>query len=259
MRDTDSPDEMTRLEKLEEIRFPARRIQSSRSFLLLAGSSLAIIALSIFLNLQLASSTKILILFALLALILCAIIYMDRNSSTRPTSDADEDNFVETTVKHVDDGNTEPNSTMQQIDTTHLEDDEQGEDEGYLPLALEQQALTPFEQLVRSALDSIPPEFHERMQNVIVQVEDEPGKETLDMVGTREGQTLLGLYHGVPITSLGYQPALLPQRITIYQHTIERHCGNDPERIQAQVRATVLHEVAHHFGICHEEMPIWIR
>ena len=184
---------------------------------------------------------------------------MDRNSGVTMTPDSNEDNFVETTVKHVDNGDIASDSAIQHIDMTNQEGDEQGEDEKDWSIEAEQQDLTPFEQLVRSALDSIPPEFHERMQNVVVQVEDEPGKETLDMVGTREGQTLLGLYHGVPITSLGYQQALLPQRITIYQHTIERYCGNDPDRIQAQVRATVLHEVAHHFGICHEEMPIWIR
>jgi len=50
-----------------------------------------------------------------------------------------------------------------------------------------------------------------------------------------------------------------PEIITIYQHTIEAYCHGDPDRIREQVRHTVLHEVAHHFGIDHEEMPIWVR
>ncbi len=123
----------------------------------------------------------------------------------------------------------------------------------------EEDELTHFEMLVQEALASIPPEFQERMENVFVRVVYEPGEEVLRRVGTKEGYTLLGLYEGVPLTAYGRQQAAHPETITIYQHTIERYCRGDPNRIREQVRHTVLHEVAHHFGIDHDEMPIWIR
>ncbi len=123
----------------------------------------------------------------------------------------------------------------------------------------EQIESTPFELLVQEALATIPPEFQERMENVFVRVEYEPDEAVLRRVGTKEGYTLLGLYEGVPLTAYGRQYTAQPETITIYQRTIERYCYGDPTRIRDQVRHTVLHEVAHHFGIDHAEMPIWIR
>jgi len=121
-------------------------------------------------------------------------------------------------------------------------------------------ALTPFELLVKEALDSIPFEFQGKMDNVLVQVESEPGEEVLERMGVKEGHVLLGLYEGMPLTAWGRQNAtILPERITIYQQAIEDYCKHDPERIRKQVRKTVLHEIAHHFGIGHEEMPIWVK
>jgi predicted Zn-dependent protease with MMP-like domain len=61
------------------------------------------------------------------------------------------------------------------------------------------------------------------------------------------------------LTAYGHDRTSQPEIITIYQRTIEAYCHGDPDRIREQVRHTVLHEVAHHFGIDHEEMPIWIR
>jgi predicted Zn-dependent protease with MMP-like domain len=119
--------------------------------------------------------------------------------------------------------------------------------------------LSSFEQLVKEALASIPPEFHEQMENVLVRVQYEPGEEVMQRVGIKEGYSLLGLYEGVPLTTYGQARAPHPEIITIYQRTIEAYCHRDPDRIREQVRHTVLHEVAHHFGIDHEEMPIWIR
>jgi predicted Zn-dependent protease with MMP-like domain len=95
------------------------------------------------------------------------------------------------------------------------------------------------------------------MENVLVRVESEPGEDVLRRVGLKEGYTLLGLYEGVPLTAYGRIGG--PEIITIYQNTIERYCDWDPNRIREQVRHTVLHEVAHHFGIDHDEMPIWVR
>src|SRR6266700_6240405 len=61
--------------------------------------------------------------------------------------------------------------------------------------------LTPFELLVKEALDSIPSEFQGKMDNVLVQVESEPGEELLERIGVNEGHVLLGLYEGMPLTA----------------------------------------------------------
>jgi len=136
-----------------------------------------------------------------------------------------------------------------------IEDDEQDDGDG----EDDKEGLNAFKMLVEEALDSIPLEFRKRMENLAVLVEKEPGREVLQRVGTREGYTLLGLYEGTPLTAQSYQGMMLPERITIYQRTIEAYCHGDPERIRQQVRATLLHEVAHHFGIDHDEMPIWVK
>ena len=119
--------------------------------------------------------------------------------------------------------------------------------------------LSSFELLVEEALSSIPAEFQEKMENVLVRVQYEPGEEEAQRVGIKAGYTLLGLYEGVPLTAYGQARAPHPEIITIYQRAIEAYCDGDPDRIREQVRHTVLHEVAHHFGIDHEEMPIWIQ
>lgn len=119
--------------------------------------------------------------------------------------------------------------------------------------------LSPFEELVQEALATIPEEFHEKMENVMVRVEYEPDAETLTRVGVNEGHTLLGLYEGVPLTTYGRHHAPYPEVIIIYQRTIEDYCRHNPTRIREQVHTTVLHEVAHHFGMGHKEMPIWVK
>ncbi len=140
--------------------------------------------------------------------------------------------------------------SIMKVDGEERVDEGQDNDEG---------ELSPFEQLVKEALASIPTEFHEKMENVLVRVQYEPGEEVMQRVGMKEGYTLLGLYEGVPLTTYGQARVPHPEIITIYQRSIEAYCHGDPDRIRNQVRHTVLHEVAHHFGIDHEEMPIWIR
>ena len=122
-----------------------------------------------------------------------------------------------------------------------------------------QKHLMPFELLVEEAMDSIPDQFQEQMGNLMVMVEQEPDEETLERVGVKEGHILLGLYQGVSLTKQGMLWKDQMEHITIYQQTIERYCHHDPERIRAQVRKTVLHEIAHHFGMDHDEMPIWVK
>jgi predicted Zn-dependent protease with MMP-like domain len=95
-----------------------------------------------------------------------------------------------------------------------------------------------FEALVADALDSIPEELGRHMDNVIVRVREDP-----------PWAGLLGLYEGPPLTHRSeYGGLALPDRITVYRSSILAHCRTEEEVVD-QVRTTVVHEVAHHFGI----------
>ncbi|MGD0054752.1 MAG: metallopeptidase family protein [Acidimicrobiales bacterium] len=96
-----------------------------------------------------------------------------------------------------------------------------------------------FEELAGEALATLPPELASQMENVAIIVEDEA-----------QGRALFGLYEGVPLTKRGplTYSGVMPDRITLYQGAICRVCFSE-EDVRAQVRKTVIHEVAHHFGI----------
>jgi predicted Zn-dependent protease with MMP-like domain len=95
-----------------------------------------------------------------------------------------------------------------------------------------------FEEMVITALDGLPEELGRLMRNVAVTVENGSGP-----------PGLLGLYEGIPLTSRTSQYAgVLPDRITIYRQAICAICRTEQE-VAEQVRRTVIHEVAHHFGI----------
>jgi len=106
-----------------------------------------------------------------------------------------------------------------------------------------------FEELVRRAVDNLPEEFLERMDNVDIMVEDYPTATQMRKARVSRGSILLGLYEGVPRTrrSSAYG-MVLPDKITIFRKSIEAKCRNDDEII-AEIKRVVLHEVAHHFGI----------
>jgi predicted Zn-dependent protease with MMP-like domain len=102
-----------------------------------------------------------------------------------------------------------------------------------------------FEEYVREALDSLPPDLRAQMSNVEIVVEVEPPP----------GQRLLGPYQGVPLTKRrSNYGAVLPDKITIYRGPLERLYGQEPERLRLEVRRVVLHEVAQHFGISDERL-----
>jgi len=102
----------------------------------------------------------------------------------------------------------------------------------------------------------MPEEFLERMFNVEVLIEDWPTRDQLEEVGLdpRDPSALLGLYHGVPLTNRSSFYAALPDTITIFQQPIERYCGEDADEIREQVRHTVIHEIAHYYGITDERL-----
>lgn len=100
-----------------------------------------------------------------------------------------------------------------------------------------------FARLVSRALDDLPAEFRQRMRNIEVTVDDEP-----EAALVQERGELLGLYEGVPLTERGLDEPYLPDRITIFRKPIERITAS-PQRQADIVRDTVVHEIAHHFGI----------
>jgi predicted Zn-dependent protease with MMP-like domain len=108
-----------------------------------------------------------------------------------------------------------------------------------------------FEELVQQALDSIPDELWNLIDNLVVTVEEWPARTQLASARVRPGHTLLGLYEGVPLTGRSHYYGMVPpDKITIFRGPILRVCPpGDEDAIRAQVRRTVLHEVAHHFGI----------
>lgn len=102
-----------------------------------------------------------------------------------------------------------------------------------------------FEDLVSDALDTIPPELAEVMDNVVVLVEQEP---------PAEDPELFGLYEGTPVTDRGeWYGGVLPDAIRLFQGPLQRHCETRAELVD-EVRITVVHEIAHHFGIEDERL-----
>ena len=106
-----------------------------------------------------------------------------------------------------------------------------------------------FEDLVQKALDGLPEEFASLLDNVSIVVEPEPSRILARRLRLRGRTSLLGLYEGVPQTERTSHYGLVPpDRITIFQRPIERSASSERE-IEEQVRETLLHEIAHHFGI----------
>jgi predicted Zn-dependent protease with MMP-like domain len=111
-----------------------------------------------------------------------------------------------------------------------------------------------FERLVAEAIDSLPAPFATRLHNVEVVVEVWPSRRQLHDAETAPGDTLLGLYEGVPLTERGGGYGMvLPDKITIFQGPIEQMSATEAE-VQAQVKHTVVHEIAHFFGISDEQL-----
>jgi predicted Zn-dependent protease with MMP-like domain len=110
-----------------------------------------------------------------------------------------------------------------------------------------------FESLVDQAVRDLPDEFREKLQNVELIVEDWPSRELLDRMEIDEEDGLFGLYEGVPLTERGFSAPLYPDRIWIFQKPIEDACETDAD-IKEEIRVTLLHEVAHFFGIDDEHL-----
>ena len=110
-----------------------------------------------------------------------------------------------------------------------------------------------FEQLVGRSLQRLPRKFLDALQNITIEVEDEPPDDLLDDMGI-EDDGLYGLYQGTPLTEREWNYGnVLPDRIVIYHGPIERDAANDGE-IEEIVLDTVAHEIGHYFGFDDETL-----
>jgi len=100
---------------------------------------------------------------------------------------------------------------------------------------------------VAQALHGLPKAFREKLSNVAIIVEDLPPEQAA------RGGLLLGLFHGIPRTEKSVFFSSPPDRIFLYQRNIEAVCSNEAE-VRQQIRATLLHEVGHYFGLSEDEL-----
>lgn len=113
-----------------------------------------------------------------------------------------------------------------------------------------------FETLVARALDLLPEPFQDHLENVSVEIAEEPAPELLESMGMDPDDaedTLFGLYEGTPLTERYHDDVLLPDRILIYRGPLLDWCETEEEVVE-EVRITVLHEIGHFFGMDEERL-----
>ena len=103
-----------------------------------------------------------------------------------------------------------------------------------------------FEDLVGRGLDQVPDELFDLLDNVVILVED----------ANAEEPDILGLYEGIPLTERDFYAGVLPDRITIYRLALCDFCDTHEQLIE-EVAITVVHEIAHHFGIDDDALHEW--
>ena len=111
-----------------------------------------------------------------------------------------------------------------------------------------------FEFIISEAMDSLPKKYIDKLQNVVIVWADEPTVEQRDRLKLHSRQSLFGLYEGVPKPGRGgSNNMILPDKITIFRNPILASV-NDLTGLKEQVRHTLWHEIAHHYGLNHEQI-----
>jgi predicted Zn-dependent protease with MMP-like domain len=105
-----------------------------------------------------------------------------------------------------------------------------------------------FERLVERALDSLPERVQRLLENVAIVIEEEPTPDQLRLDGGGRSDSLYGLYEGTPGVAYGADWVALPNKISLFRLPLEEDFA-DPRELAAEVRRTVIHELAHHAGI----------
>jgi predicted Zn-dependent protease with MMP-like domain len=112
-----------------------------------------------------------------------------------------------------------------------------------------------FRELVEEAVDSIPRRFAAEIKNVAIVIEDRPSAELLAEMEMQDDEVLLGLYQGIPLPERQWAHGnALPDRITLFQRSIEEDCEGDEDEIVVAVGETLIHELGHYFGLSEEEI-----
>lgn len=109
-----------------------------------------------------------------------------------------------------------------------------------------------FEALITKAMLELPQDYIKNLNNVAITFAEEPTKEQLTKQGVRHGQLLLGLYEGIPLTSRfsSSYSGVLPDKITLFKKPILLASGSEGA-VYEQVKRTLWHEIAHHYGLDH--------
>ncbi|MCF8078348.1 MAG: metallopeptidase family protein [Desulfobacterales bacterium] len=109
-----------------------------------------------------------------------------------------------------------------------------------------------FERIVEGALARIPQAIRDHMQNLAISIEKRPDAELLEEMDVPPGETLFGIYTGIPLPERSaMEPPLYPDTILIFKEPLERYCETI-EELQEEIEITVVHEVAHYVGLSDE-------
>lgn len=112
-----------------------------------------------------------------------------------------------------------------------------------------------FRALVEEAIDTIPAKFAREVKNLAIVIEDEPSDEVLaELDMDPDEDTLLGLYQGTPLSERFQYGNQLPDRITLFQQSIEEDCNGDEDEIVVAIGETLIHELGHYFGMSEDQI-----
>ncbi|HEX7483846.1 MAG TPA: metallopeptidase family protein [Candidatus Saccharimonadales bacterium] len=110
-----------------------------------------------------------------------------------------------------------------------------------------------FDHLITNAMDDLPQEYITGLNNVVIVQADEPTPEQVIKMKLDNQHVLLGLYEGVPLTERSGGMTMLPDKITLFKHSILR-VVNDEAELREQIKRTLWHEIAHYYGLSHSHM-----
>lgn len=112
-----------------------------------------------------------------------------------------------------------------------------------------------FDHLIQRAITELPQEYIKNLDNVVITYADEPTPEQLTKQGVRQGSLLLGLYEGIPRTARynSSYSGVLPDKITLFKLPIQQ-VAHDDTQFYAQIKRTLWHEIAHHYGLDHDRI-----
>ena len=111
-----------------------------------------------------------------------------------------------------------------------------------------------FDRLISKAMDELPQEYIKGLNNVAVLYADDPDEYQIQQSGLREGNILLGLYEGIPLTKRGGNYTfVLPDKITLFKHSMMM-VAQDPASLYEHIKRTLWHEIAHYYGLDHDRI-----